>query len=268
MSDAFSEVITWSKTEPGVYEHQVESKWLQGRGAFGGLVAGAAIRAMTDVIDSSDHRIRSLNVEFCAPVVAQSAVMTAQVVRQGNSVINAGARIQQDDETKATASATFCRHRDSKADFDQSTAPDVPPPEEVSTAPESPLFPKFASHYEYKFCVGEIPYSGADEAAVGGWCRLRDAEKPADAADAAALIDLWPPAILSTVSKPTPAATISWQVLFHHPLPLANAAADDFYLVAATSSQTVGGFAEERADLFGPDGRRIAQAQQLVAVFG
>ena len=55
------------------------------------------------------------------------------------------------------------------------------------------------------------------------------------------MIALWSPAIRLTASKPTP---------------------------AATNSQTVGGVTEKRDDLFGSDGRRIAQAQQMVAVFG
>ena len=268
MAQTFSEAISWSPAEPGIYEHLVGSDWFQGRGAFGGLAAGAAVRAMEDRVDSTEHRIRALNVQFCGPLVAAPATMSVEVVRRGSSVINAQARIEQEGQAKTTATATFARDRHSASDFEQLAMPEVPPPEEVATAPDSPLFPKFARYYEYKFCFGEIPFSSSDEAAVGGWCRLRDSDESVDAAHAAALLDLWPPAVLTRADSPTAAATISWQVLFHDPLPLADAGADDFYLVAATTSQTLGGYAEERADLWSADGRRVAQGMQLVAIFG
>ena len=263
----FSEIVDWPKTESGVYEGVVDDDWFQGRGAFGGVVGAAALRAMEDVVDSERHRVRSLNVQFCGPLVAAPATMHVEVVRRGSSVINIAARIEQGDEVKTTVSGLFARQRDSAIDFDRLDSPDVPSPSEVDTTPYSPLFPSFARYYDYKFCFGEIPYSASDEAAVGGWCRLSDSTEPVDSAQATALLDIWPPAVLTRVDSPTAAATISWQVAFHEPLPLNGASADDFYLVTATSEQAVGGYASERSELWSEDGRRIAEALQLIAVF-
>ncbi len=268
VTQTFQEAISWSPVEPGTYRSSIDETWFQGRGAFGGVLAGAIIRAMTDVIDSPRHRLRALNTQFCAPVDTEPARLDVEIVRRGSSVINTRARITQDGAPRTTASATFGADRDSEADFQRTSAPDVPLPQEVEPAPESPLFPDFSQYYEYRFCVGNIPYSGSDEATVGGWCRLRDADRPVDTIQAAALLDIWPPAILSTMSGPTAAATVFWQLVFDAVLPLDDAAADDFVLVDSSSDQATGGYAEQRSSLWSHDGRRLAQSQQLVAIFG
>ncbi len=268
MTQTFRDVISWSQVGDGLYEGSVDDSWFQGRGAFGGVAAGAIIRAMDDVVDSDKHRIRALNTQFCAPLIAEPARLSVEIVRRGSSVIYADARIRQNGEVKTAATATFGRDRDSVVEFDATDAPDVASPENVDPAPDSPLFPKFSRYYEYRFCHGAIPYSASDDASVGGWCRLEDAEGPVDTAQAAALLDIWPPAVLTTVGEPMAAATISWQLLFETPLPLPGAKADDFHLVTSSTTRAGDGYAEQQSSLWTEDGHRLGRSQQLVAIFG
>lgn len=268
MPQTFAEAIDWAETDAGTRRQTIDSEWFQGPGAFGGLLAGSVLRAVQDTVDSDEYRIGSLNLEFLAPVDDRPAEMSIEVLRRGSSVVNLQARIEQDSEVVTTATATLCRDRDSAIELDDPSPPEVPEPDELESAPDNPLFPNFAQHFEHRFGVGSPPFTGSDEAVVGGWGRLKEAGEPADAAHIAALIDIWPPAVLSTVSQPVGAATISWQIVFDGPLPVDGAGADDFYLVAAETRRASGGYAEERARLFDRDGRRLAEALQLVTVFG
>src|SRR5271156_4451783 len=55
-----------------LFEVEIPDGWHQGRGAFGGLVIGTLVRAITafDAADSaSPFSLRALTAELCAPVL-------------------------------------------------------------------------------------------------------------------------------------------------------------------------------------------------------
>ncbi|TXD37485.1 thioesterase family protein [Lujinxingia vulgaris] len=268
MTQSYSDAIALKRDEGGVFHGQIDRSWYQGRGAFGGVSGAAMVRAMERTLDAPEFALRALAVNFCAPVTDEPFEVHVDVVRRGSSVICAESRIVQEGQARMVAIGTFAKERSSGSDFEQRAMPEVPPAGEVPTAPESPLFPKFAKYYEYKFCHGAIPYTGHDEAELGGWCRLKEAPGPLDAAQLIGLLDMWPPAVITRMTSPAPAATVSWQVVINERLPLEEASADDFYLVTARSERAVGGFSEERAAVYSADGRCLGQALQLVAIFG
>jgi|SRR5690554_6516809 len=268
MSQTYQDAIALTRDEQGVFHGQIDRSWYQGRGAFGGVSGAAMVRAMERTLESPEFALRALALNFCAPVSEAPFEVHVEVVREGSSVICAQARIVQDDQPRMVAIGTFARERSSSSDFEQGAMPQVPPADEVPTAPDSPLFPKFASYYDYKFCQGAIPYTGDDEAKLGGWCRLKDAPGPLDAAQLIGLLDMWPPAVITRMTSPAPAATVSWQVVINEKLPLEGAKSDDYYLVTAHTERAVGGFSEERAAIYSADGRCLGQALQLVAIFG
>ncbi len=264
----FEALVNWREVGEGTFLGSFPERWYQGRGAFGGVVAATMIRGLDKVVDDESKRLRSMQVQFCGPLVEADARMEVRIQRRGSSVINASVRIMQAGEVKTTALALYGGMRNSSVDFEDVEMPEVPAPEAVEPAPKSPLFPRFASHYEFRFCHGQIPYTGAGEATGGGWCRPIDDDRPADQARAAALLDAWAPAVLARASTPTPAATISWNLHFYRPLPLEGATAEDFYLIACESGIATDGYADERTQLWSEDGQLIAEGHQLVAVFG
>ncbi|RAL25122.1 hypothetical protein DL240_02600 [Lujinxingia litoralis] len=268
MTQSYSDAIALRRDDQGVFHGQIDKSWYQGRGAFGGVSGAAMVRAMERTLERPEYPLRALAINFCAPVTEAPFEVHVEVVRQGSSVICAQSTIMQEGQARMVAIGTFARKRTSASDFEIVAMPQVPPAAEVPSAPESPLFPKFAQYYEYKFCHGAFPYSGDEEAALGGWCRLKDAPGPLDAAQLVGLLDMWPPAVITRMTQPAPAATVSWQVVINEHLPLEGAQADDFYLVTARSERAVGGFSEERAAVYSADGRCLGQALQLVAIFG
>ena len=265
---SFYEAIALEAGEEGTFRGRLDGSWYQGRAGFGGVVAAAMVGAMKKHLDAAEFDLRAMGVSFCAPVLAEPFEVKVEVVRRGSSVINVLARVVQAGEVKTLGTGTFGRWRVSDADFSAGEMPEVPKPEEVATVPFNPLFPRFARHFEYKFCYGGIPYSGGEEATGGGWCRVKEFEEPLDHEQAVALLDIWPPAIYSRVSQPRPSATVSWEVVFTERLPREGAKAEEFLLVTVETEKCTGGFAEERATLWSQDGRCIARALQSVAIFG
>lgn len=265
---SFYEAMKLEGGEGGIFRGELDESWYQGRAGFGGVVAAAMIRAMMAKLEAPGFELRALGMTFCAPVLAAPFEIRVETVRRGSSVINLLAKVVQSEEVKTIGTGTFGRTRESNADFAKEEMPAAPTPKEAATVPHNPLFPKFAQHFEYKFCFGEIPYSGGENATVGGWCRVKDFQEPLDYAHAAALLDIWPPAIYSRLNMPCPSATISWQVVFNETLPLEGAKKSDFLLVTLETEKCTGGFAEERATLWSEDGRCLARALQSVAIFG
>ena len=98
----------------------------------------------------------------------------------------------------------------------------------------------------------------AGEAVTGGWLRLRD-DEPLDAALVVALCDSWFPAIFSVVPEPMAVPTLDLTVHLRDALPRPGD-----WVLARVTTRTVGdGLLEEDAELFGSDGRLLAQSRQL-----
>ncbi len=249
----------------GRFSFGVEESWYQGRGAFGGLTAAALLEAMSAVIDDERRRPRSLTVHFAAPLPACKHILEVRVERLGARVTHLGARVLTDDKVSALASATFAATRDAPLAYHDAKAPVVPPFETVPAVGVTPLLPAFCQHFEYRFCVGQVPYSGAEEARTGGWIRPRSHERLTYAL-AAALLDAYPPAVLARASSVTPAVSVDMTVDFFEPLPLANGHKDGRALIDARSRFCAGGYADELAELWSEDGQLLAQCRQLVAL--
>lgn len=268
MVQTFEEALKLSKKSEPRFEGAFDSTWYQGRAGFGGIVGAAMLGAIEEVLGDESLLLRAVQVTFCAPVLAESFFIDVEVVRRGSSVVNMMARLHQGDVVKSLLVANYGRRRETGVEFSTTKAPEVPAPELVPTVPFSPIFPNFAQHFEMKFCVGEIPYSRAERSYLGGWCRIHEDQHRLDFKRGLALLDIWPPAIYSTLGGPRPSATVSWQVVFTADLPLVESSPEDFYLVTVESTEASSGFAAERGYLYDQSGRSLAHALQSVAIFG
>lgn len=252
-------------SEGGRFSFAFDDSWYQGRGAFGGVSAAAVLEAMRAIVDDERRRPRSLHIHFCAPLPAGKHHIEVRVERLGSRVTHLGARVLDDGKVACLASATFAATRDATLAFHEVKAPVVPPFETVPPVGPSPLLPAFCQHFEYRFCVGHLPYTGAEEAHLGGWVRSRSHER-LDYALAAALLDAYPPAALTRAESITPAASVDLTVDFFEALPLQQGHKDGRALLTARSRYAGGGYADERSELWSEDGRLLAQCRQLVAL--
>ncbi len=262
----FVAATDWTPSANDLSLGQVTEGWYQGRGAFGGVVAGGLLRSFARAVGDATRLPRTLNMHFCAPLKAEPFTATARIERAGNSVQHLSGRIEQDGGTIAFGSATFARSRRTDIEYRDGLMPVVPAPETVAVA-NNPFMPTFCQHFEYRFCVGGLPYQGATESLVGGWIRPRE-PLPLDYPLAVALLDASPPAIMPRFDRVRPAATVDFSMQFMEPLPLVAAAPDDHYLVVNRSRFAEDGYSEARHELWTADGRLLADARQLVAILG
>lgn len=260
----FSEVTTVSEESDGLYTGAVDDTWLQGPGAFGGVPFGAMLHAMAQSVADPGRAVRSMTAELCAPLRPGPFAVEVTTIRKGGSVSSLRAELIQDEGPVAASMAMFGASREQPVDFGRVEPLDVPEPDAIPSF-EAPLMPTFTQHFEYKFCVGSPPLSGANHARVGGWLRPRPAA-PLDHRLLAALLDAYPPAILAGLTEMRPISTAQMNVSFLPALDSANYQKDAFYLVEKESLVSDDGYCEEQERIWGPDGRFIAQGSQTVVI--
>ncbi|MBU8898812.1 thioesterase family protein [Corallococcus sp. H22C18031201] len=267
MTAAFLAATLVEPLNPGHYLARYTTPWYQGKGAYGGVVAGQVLRAMEHHVADAGRPVRSFTAHFCSPAVEGPAEIHTRLERAGKLVTHATARAENAAGVVCVATATFGGTRSGAVTYDEWVMPQVPPPSEVGMVPDDAPMPDFCRFFEYRYCVGAAPYSGADTAEVGGWLRPRE-PLTLDAALLVGLMDAYPPSVLSRVEGFRPAASVDFTVHFFHSLPREGLRPDMHYLRVGRSRQASEGYSEEFQQLWTEDGLLLAQCRQLVAVLG
>jgi acyl-CoA thioesterase len=248
------------------FDLDVPAHWAIARGATnGGYVAAAITRALEEVVGDPDRLPRSLTIHYLASCGPGPARITAAVERGGGSLTTLSARMTQGETTVALALAAFGRSR-AGLDFQHEPMPEAPPPDELPSLRPVAGMPKFASNWEYRWCIGSAPFTQAAKAVSGGWIRPHE-PRIVDAAAVAAMADGWlPPVLLLLDQARGIVPTIDLTIHFRAALPLANATAGDFSFGVFSSRVGAEGYWESDATIWSREGRVVAQATQL-AVF-
>lgn len=240
--------------------------WYQGRGAYGGVVTAQLARAFALLVPTRDPRV--ITVHFCAPATGEGTI-EARIEREGANVSHLSARLTHVRRGKvvtlAIATAVFGREL-GEHDFGDHVAPTVPSPHDVPVFVQTPGWPVFARHFEFRPCLGYEAFRGAPEGHLGGWFRAVEPQPP-DLAYVCALFDAWPPSALPLLRPPPrPAASVDLTFHFFRRFPL-DVPNDAPWLYEARTPVVRGGWAEEHATLCDAEGRLVARARQNVALF-
>jgi len=195
------------------FQGSVEQSWLQGRTAFGGLVAGALLRALS--ADSPpDRSARTLLIDFAGPVSAGTFEVAPRLLRSGKNLTHSTAELRQDGKLCATMTAVFTKPRSSTLHIPTQRAAPRSAPHDHPPAPYfEGVFPRFMQHFEMRWSSENYPYTSSPEASIRGYVRPK---QPAhiDAAAVLAILDAWPPTVLPMLKMPAPASTVTWTVDF------------------------------------------------------
>ncbi|XXF78861.1 thioesterase family protein [Myxococcaceae bacterium GXIMD 01537] len=267
MMESFVDATRITPVGDGRYQCRFTAPWYQGRGAYGGVVGGVLMRAMEHLLGDPARPVRTLHVHFCAPAVEGEAQVVASLARVGKLVAHATARVEGAGGVVALASATFGAARAGAPEYVDLKRPVVPPPGAVEPVPEGVPMPTFCQFFEYRFCVGAAPYSGAEVAELGGWIRPK-VPAAMDAALCVGLMDAYPPSVLTRVEGMRSVASVDYTLDFFHALPRVGARDDAHYLRTGRSRVAAEGFSDEHQELWTEDGQLLAQCRQLVAVLG
>ncbi|HBN89768.1 MAG TPA: hypothetical protein DD408_11470, partial [Rheinheimera sp.] len=134
--------------KPDTFDITVPEQWGQGRAVFGGLAAALAIAHLLPVIPQG-MPLRSVSVSFVAPLNAGAAVVKRRILRQGKSVIQATAEIEQDGQVALVLLASFGAARDSAYSLTANTAPQWQQDNVLSLPKHGPA-PEFTRHFDYR----------------------------------------------------------------------------------------------------------------------
>jgi acyl-CoA thioesterase len=262
MTGSFSEATALRHVDEDLYEGTIDPAWWVVRGPHGGYLSSLILRALMSSLDDQDRHIRSFTTHFVAAPEEGSIRIATTLDRSGKSMTAMSARVFQGDRLVARSLAAFSLPWDDFT-FDDAQMPECPSPEESFPVPvDGEDMPPFLGNFDMRWCLGSPPFSGADEALVGGWYRLRPPET-ADSIVVATLMDAWAPAVFPVATEPVVAPTIDLTIHFRTQLPLEGAGPDDFYLGRFSSKLASEGFFEEDGELWSAGGRLLAQSRQL-----
>jgi hypothetical protein len=265
MTSAFERGSAVTPVGEGRFVAEIPDGWQQGRGAFGGLVLAALLRAMEACEPDRARATRWLTGELCGPVLPGPAEIAVEVLRRGHNVTNLDARLRQGGEVLARASAVLGAPRRVTTASVDPTPPRVPDWREVPALEmAAPRGPVFAGHVEFR-PTGPLPVVPGPLAETGGFTRMREPPARLDAPALVALLDTWWPALFS-VTGIRPMATVGFTAqLLGDPAELP--AADPLFHVGRVAGPVQGGFFAETRELWSGD-RRVALNHQTFAVLG
>lgn len=242
----------------------VTPDWAQGRAAFGGLLGAMAARGLSEVI-AADRPIRSLILDFMAPVAPGTVDVEVRPHRAGRAISHGEVRFSQRGELVAVAVAAFGASRPSSLTV---PSPPIAPAEPPELLPSFPyvegVFPAFTQHFDLRWVGGRFPYAGQTDASIGGWVRLHDV-LPFDAALVLALLDAWPAPVLPLMHAPAPSSTVTWMVDFL--VDPASVPAGAWCRFEGRTEAAGDGYASVEGRLWAQDGRLLAVSRQTVVEF-
>jgi acyl-CoA thioesterase len=262
----FCDVLEPARLGATTFRLAVEDGWQQGRGAYGGLVVGAMVRAAMLTVDDPARRVRSVNAELLAPVPVGPSILEVETVRTSSAlaVVRVVLRAEAEGDGAAplfTATVLCARDREGTPSWAFGTPPPMPAVEALPVVPPLPgLMPIFTQHFEYR-TVGPAPYAGTEPRAEG-YVRPRNPGPRVDAAMLAALADCYWPAAFGRLEAPRPIATIAYALSVVDD----RLGSDARIYHRAFCNHIGGGYAHETRELWSPDGRLLATNQQVIAI--
>jgi acyl-CoA thioesterase len=239
----------------------VPDTWQLGRGAFGGLVTGAMIRALE--ASATDRPLRSFTAELCGPVQPGDATLELSLLRAGNAVTTTAIRVIQGGEILAHGVGVLGRPRRFDVDHTELAAPALPPWRDVPIAQIDPSAgPPFAQHFQYRV-VGAAPFTReALSSEIVGWVCPKRPGKRRDSAFLAACIDAyWPTAFAVSGMRPMATIAFTFQPMSHAELDPDTPLAYRGRLMAIDR-----GYCVEQRELWAQDGRLLALNQQTFVI--
>ena len=243
---------------------ELSPDWLQGRTAYGGWQAALGLRAMERVLGDAVP-LRSLQVNFIAPVPPGRVTAHAELLRRGKSAAQLEARILIDGKVALTAVGIFGAQRESAVREVPVAPAAAVPVETVPDAPHGGLRPAFTRHFDMRWGAGLPPFSGAEHSDAQIFVRYRNEPVSSDAL-LVCLADAIPPSAISVFKAPAMLSSMNWTLEFVTPM---NDAERTGWLRFDSGLTAAGdGYGWENTLIWSDQGRLVAISRQCVALFG
>ena len=245
---------------------RIPPDWMQGRAGYGGLVGALALKSMRSLV-APERKVRSLLIAFVAPVGPGDFTIQSRVLRAGKSVTQVEAKLMQAGQACCSAMGSFGTGRESAVRIPPAACPPMPDPAAAMELPYiDGLTPAFTRHFAYRWALGDLPFSGRGGREIGGWIQFRESTDCLSEEWLVALADAWPTPVLSMLTAPAPASTLTWELGFVH-LNRDTCTQNDWWGYHCTADSAEEGYVHERAAIWDPEGRLAAYSRQTATVF-
>jgi len=263
VSHNFDEAIAVELSGPDAFTSQTHPAYANMVGPFGGVTAGAVVRALHQH-ERSLGEPAALTINYVAPIADGAWQLVVEEVRTNRSNQHWLFRIIQDEQVVTTGSMVFAAVRDTWGATELAPPP-VGPPEEVPAA--EPIIPlAWLSRYEMRFVAGIPPVKpgpGAADSTTTLW--IRDSPpRPLDFASLTAMADCFFPRVFLRTGAFAPAGTISLSVYFHATTDELAAVGEDYLLATARGGRFGHGLFDQSGELWSRSGALLATTTQLV----
>ena len=255
----------YEEQDEHTFEVAFDSSWTQGRTLFGGAIGALAHNLMVKKLPPK-LGLRSMMVDFLAPITTQKMVIKVEVIRQGRTLFRVQARFFQQEKYCCIALGVFGRSRRGVFPVSPVASPLVKPPSECLEIPENIVpIPEFAQYFNYRWAKSNFPYSGSADSELLGW--IQPKKKKVNGDYVIALIDAWPPPILSLSDRPFPVSSVNWLLNIHRSIPTAGFPQDAWYLFSSKLQFANEGCMDLTAKLWDQTGDLLGVSRQLLVEF-
>jgi acyl-CoA thioesterase len=248
------------RTAPGEFALETDERFWNQIGPFGGWLAAAAMRAMRDELAPA-WQPRSFHAHFVGALARGELRVRVQELRRQRTVLALRAEIAQGSQLGVSAECVFGLDRGGSA-YDHPPPPRMDAPRHYPRMRDLEAFARFPAQFDYRVVQG-APLRREGPFDSHGYLRLEGCTRPAPE-DLLLLADAWYPAPWAGLVEPVPVSTLALSVLFRNPPPAD--AGHGFLAVHHRTDQVSDGYADERGELWWPDGRVALQCQQLTWV--
>lgn len=273
-----SELIRPQPTgEPGRFVLDVPAGVSQGKGAWGGVAAGAITSAAIQTADDPALDVRNVTAQLIGAILPGRKSMTVETLRRGRGTLTVSVRLVDEHSEVQAHGVVVLGTRRPGADLpDGPEWLSVTPPAALAAGPHAvpvapvgpPMAPEFISQVEIR-PLGAPPFSGDTGTDVVGWLSPRGAITRVDAALVAALADTWWVTVMPRLSRPRPVGTLTYSLdLPGDPrwLIVGRDGRLEPILHRSTLIAAREGFTVETRELWTADGRLLSWNTQTVAV--
>ena len=256
----------------GRFGWSVPQGWRQGRGAWGGLVIGAMLRAM-QAWDPVVAPVRTVSAQISSPVIGDVEI-AVRALRSGSSMTTWHLEVRDVTTDAHLAQATVITAADRQVEVtdlavvtwrpESAPAPSGSSEDwrEVPVLPvRPPMGPEFAAHLEFRATQG-LPLSGGGPC-TSGW--IRDPlGREWDDVRVLAVVDAWWPSLFVSFDSVRPMATVDFTAhLVGDP---STALSGEPLRYASELLGFHAGYATERRRLWSRSGVLLVESMQSLAV--
>lgn len=263
---AFAALMDIVQNSNGKKRFRVPDDWMQGRTVFGGMAAAIVLKSMRGHVPQ-ERKVRSLLFSFVGPLFSKPFIVRTRLLRSGKSVTTIESRLIQGDNICCTAVGSFGEDRNSKIQIKPIECPEMQAPSKGFELPYiEGLTPAFTRHFDYRWAIGELPFSGKGGKEIGGWINFREETTCLTEEWLVALADAWPTPVLSGLKEPAAASTLTWALGFVH-LNRMTCSENEWWAYHCIVDSAERGYAHERSTIWDPEGQLAVFSQQTTTVF-